>query len=136
MLYFLCGLGWDIDFCYSNCEYHGRKNVFIDLLGRWVDDSRVADRNRRFLTNRRRDYRSNRVVNITTPTFILSANFSGVILTGRLRKVLYCFLIRLFQILKGYHRSTEQSPCSSLYLLIKGKSSFYILNAHFDLIHS
>lgn len=25
----------------------------IDLLGRWVDDSRVADRNRRFLANER-----------------------------------------------------------------------------------
>lgn len=61
-----------------------KKNI-IDLLGRWVDDSRVADRNRRFLANERRDLCLNIVVNITTPTFILSANFWELLLQNDLK---------------------------------------------------
>lgn len=64
------------------CFYFGvslmEENIyFIDLLGRWVDDSRVADRNHRLSSNGRCGFCSNRVVNITTPTFILSANFGS-----------------------------------------------------------
>lgn len=54
---------------------HGRKTYIIDSLGRWVDDSRVADRNRRLRANEIQAFRLNRVVNITIPTFILSAQF-------------------------------------------------------------
>lgn len=54
----------------------------IDLLGRWVDDSRVADRNHRFPTNGNRVFCSNIVVNITTSTFIYR-RILGVIVTER-----------------------------------------------------
>lgn len=50
---------------------------FIDSLGRWFDDSRMADRNHRFPANESREFCSNRVVNITPPTFILSAKFGS-----------------------------------------------------------
>jgi len=62
---------------------HGRKKNFIDSLGRWFDDSRMADRNRRLPTNDSREFCSNRVVNITSPTFILSAKFRINIVTER-----------------------------------------------------
>jgi len=58
-------------------EASWKNKTIIDSLGRWFDDSRMADRNHRFPANESREFCSNRVVNITPPTFILSAEFGS-----------------------------------------------------------
>lgn len=60
------------------------ENIYIiDSLGRWVDDSRVADRNLPISSNGSGGFCQDTVVNITTPTFILSADFGSCSLTER-----------------------------------------------------
>jgi len=92
---------------------------FIDSLGRWFDDSRMADRNRRLPANDSREFCSNRVVNITTPTFILSAKFRSYCnRTIKYFGTVYSFSQR-FSTVEGVNQIREKAPNSSLIFSFK-----------------
>lgn len=111
---FFCCLSW-------------KKQNIIDLLGRWVDDSRVADRNHRFPTNGNWVFCSNIVVNITTSTFILSAKFGSY--CSRTIKRLFSanYFCTRFQDAGEVHQITAKPFNSSLYFCSK-VCSFLMIN--------